>query len=268
MKLFACFAASTWAFEPMMMAMFGQNPLLASMMGSNSGSGSDSMLNKIMMMQAFGGNGGMGLGGLGSGGLGGLLPLMALMDDSSSSTSSSDSTDSSSTGSIPAAETPASTSSDSTSSSSSSDMMNMMIMQSMMGGGNNNPLLWQIMMNGEKGSSDDTLNALVQMNMMNQMGAAPGAPASGGMGNIMDNPMIMASLLGGDSSSDGSGLDLETWMLMSGGLDGGLGGGLGGLGVLSLLNGDSSTSTGSSSSGAGVFEPTTNNMASLYGFGK
>jgi len=151
-------------------------------------------------------------------------------------------------------------------------MMDMMVMQAMMGGGNNNALLWQMMMNGGEGSSDDTLNALVQMNMMKQMGAAPGgapgAPASGGMGNIMDNPMIMASLLGGDSSSDGSGLDLETMILMGGGLGGGMGGGLGDLGLMSLLNGDSSTSTGSSSSGAGVFEPTTNNMASLYGFGK
>jgi len=244
MKLFACLAASTMGF----------NPLMLSMMNSNS---DDSTLKDLMMMQAFGGMGGAGMGGI--------SPLLALslFDDSSSSTS--DSTGSSTqTGSIPTADTSSDSTSSSDTSDSTSSLMDMMMMQSMMGGGMgngmmNNPMFLMSMLDGKEGNSDETLNSLIQMNMMNQMSATPGQPAAGGMNNMMNNPLLLASMLG-DSSSDGSSIDMTSLMLM-GGL-GGQGGGLGDLGLMSILGGSgSSTSTGSSSSDAGVFEPSADNLS-------
>merc|ERR1712179_75191 len=119
------------------------------------------------------------------------------------------------------------------------------------------------MLDGKEGNSDETLNSLIQMNMMNQMSPSGTPQAAGGMNNMMSNPLFLASMLG-DSSSDGSsstgGLDMTSLMLM-GGL-GGQGGGLGDLGLMSLLGGSgSSTSTGSSSSDAGVFEPSADNLS-------
>merc|ERR1719373_608520 len=129
------------------------------------------------MMQALGGMG----GGMGAG-MGGISPLLALslFDDSSSTSSDSTGSSSTQTGSIPAA---GSSSTDSTSSTDSSDssssLMDMMMMQSMMGGGGmgtgmmNNPMFLMSMLDGKEGNSDETLNSLIQMNMMNQMSATP-----------------------------------------------------------------------------------------------
>merc|ERR1712180_482946 len=100
-----------------------------------------------------------------------------------------------------------------------------------MGGGNaggmmNNPMFLMSMLDGKEGNSDETLNSLIQMNMMNQMNNPAGG---GGANNMMANPLFLSSLLGDSNGSDG-GLDMTTLMLMG---QGGLGsaGGLGDLGL-------------------------------------
>ena len=138
----------------------------------------------------------------------------------------------------------------------------MMMMQSMMGGGMgagmmSNPMFLLGMLDGKEGNSDETLNSLIQMNMMNQMVATPGQSA--GMNNGGMNPLLLASMLG-DSTSDGSssGLDMTSLMLM-----GGLGGqgGMGDLGLMSLLGGTGTSSSASTGTDAGIFEPSADNIS-------
>ena len=250
MKLFACLAATTMGFNPMLLSVLNSN--------SDSTKSGDSTLQNLMMMQAFGGMGGNGQ-------MGGISPLLALSLFEDSSTSSSSDGTSTETGSIPTSDSSSTSSDTSSDSSSSSSLVDMMMMQSMMGGGMgagmmSNPMFLLGMLDGKEGNSDETLNSLIQMNMMNQMAATPGQPA--GMNNGGMNPLLLASMLG-DSTSDGSssGLDMTSLMLM-----GGLGGqgGMGDLGLMSLLGGTGTSSSGASAStgtDAGIFEPSADNIS-------